>query len=191
MAMFVTGNLNLFDVESAKGFGYETVRDHLADFIEQWYEDVKSDDDHVYIIGNLSRYSPIAAMKTIRSLPGTKHLVTGPRDQISPDTKRGWEFAQEYYKTFVYTNTSIRRRIDGRDAILSFYGPDADCWWAPRQTDAYYITAWQDIPEDDGSSKISAPLVTPDELSVSWASWNRMVNWEEVKDMVAHQDIID
>ena len=192
MAMYVTGNLNLFDQDSAKEYGYGSVREYYEDFLEQWYTDVKSDEDHVYILGNLSQYAPEAALKLISSLPGTKHLVSGPRDQVSPDTKRGWELASAYYDAFVYVNTAMRRRLHGHDAILSFYGPEADCWWAPRRADAYYITAWQDVTEDSSGT----PWVGPNELSVSWATWSRLVPWEEVKEMtvgqyVAPHDIIN
>lgn len=192
MAMFVTGNLNLFDAKAARDYGYDSVKDYQEDFLEQWYEDVKEATDHVYILGNVSRFAPEAALKFLRSLPGTKQLVIGPRDQISPDTKRGWELSREYYDTFQYTNTAIRRRMHGGDAILSHYGPEADCWWAPRQTRASFVTAWQDITNEGDDE----PWVTPTELSVSWNTWGRLINWDEVKEMFADrplgpQDMID
>lgn len=194
MAMYVTGNLNLFDAKFAREYGYDSVKDYQEDFLEQWYEDVKSDEDHVYILGNLSQYAPVATLEFLRSLPGTKHLAAGPRDQIAPDTKRGWEMAQDYCDTFTYTNTAIRRRLHGEDAILSYYGPDADVWWAPRPTRAYFVTAWKDIPESDLS--VTAPWVTPGELSVSWNTWGRLINWDEIKEMfedhpLEPQDMID
>lgn len=186
MAMFVTGNLNLFDQRSSKEYGYESVRDHYDDFLEQWYEDVKSDDDHIYILGNLSQYAPQVALDAIESLPGTKHLMAGPRDLISPEVKKGWMESQRYAEVFTHTSTSTRRRLHGYDAILSHHGPESDCWWAPRKTEAFYITAHKDIPEDNTNGLITIPWV-PDgdglELSVSWNSWSRLVNWEEVKDI--------
>lgn len=192
MTMFVTGNLNLFDAQSAKELGYDSVKHYRDDFLEQWYEDVKSDDDQVYILGNISQFAPTTTLEFLDSLPGIKHLIVGPRDRLSPDTKRGWETAQEYYKVFTYVNTSTRRRIDGTNTILSYYGPDSDCWWAPRPTDAYYVTAWETIPEESNDNSTTIPWVTPNELSVSWGSWSRLVAWDEVKEMFAdRQDMID
>lgn len=193
MAMFVTGNLNLFDAQSSRELGYESVKHHRDDFLEQWYEDVKSDDDQIYILGNISQFAPTTALEFLDTLPGIKHLMVGPRDRVSPDTKRGWESAQEYYRVFTHVNTSTRRRLGGKDTILSYYGPEVDCWWAPRQTDAYFITAWKDIPEEEDGNTISIPWVTPGELSVSWGSWRRLVAWDEVKSMFSegHQDMID
>lgn len=177
MAMLLTGNLNLFDQRHAKEYGYASVRDHYEDFVTQWYQDV-TEDDQVFILGNLSQYAPEAALKLIRSLPGKKQLVTGPRDQISPDTKKGWMLASDYYETFIYTNTSMRRRLDGHDCILSHYGPEADVFWAPQHTEAFFVTAWTDFPEEDVD-----PWVNENELSVSWNTWNRLVDWEEIKEV--------
>lgn len=177
MAMYLTGNLNLFDQASAKEYGYDSVKDYYEDFAIQWTSTV-TDNDHVFILGNLSQYAPEAALGFFQKLPGQKQLVIGPRDQISPDTKKGWMTAQHYREAFIYDNTSMRRRLFGRDCILSYYGPEADVYWAPRPSEAYYLTAWQDIPDDEGD-----PWVNDSELSISWNTWGRLVDWEEVKEM--------
>lgn len=183
MAMYVTGNLNLFDAKHAKAYGYESVKAYQEDFIEQWYEDVKTDDDHIYILGNLSQYAPETALALIQSLPGQKHLMAGPRDLISPDVKKGWVDSDKYNEVFVSTNTATRRRLLGQDCILSHYGPDSDSWWAPRKTEAFYVTAYKDIPALAGPVDPGLPWVSPTELTVSWHSWTRLVNWEEIKEM--------
>lgn len=180
MAMYVTGNLNLFDQRSAKEYGYDSVKHYYEDFLEQWYADV-TPEDHIFILGNLSQYSPEAALKLVASLPGTKHLMTGPRDPISPESKKGWMDFPKYAEHFWSVNTHTRRRLLGHDAILSHFGPDGDSWWAPRKTDAFYITAHMDMPEEDDNHP-SLPWVSENELSVSWASWSRLVAWEEIKD---------
>lgn len=179
MAMYVTGNLNLFDQRSAREYGYDSVRDHYEDFVAQWHEDVTDPEDHVYILGNLSQYSPMSALNALEKLPGIKHLMSGPRDLISPEVKKGWMEANQYANVFRHTSTAARRRLHGQDAILSHYGPFSKAWWAPRKTDAFYVTAHMDIQTDDDRE----PWVSPVELSVSWATWNRLVDWEEVKEM--------
>lgn len=180
MAMLVTGNPDLYSLEGVRRGGYKSFDEQVDDFISSWHEQVKPT-DQVYVIGSLAAsHMYYTALDKIKELPGEKHLITGPNDPICPDSKKGWHYDERIHSVFPHTATHLRRRLHGEDAIMSFYGPqDDDVWWAPRplRQGAYYLTAWNSLAEEEEP-------ITDGELSVSWGTWGRFLDWDDIKEEV-------
>lgn len=173
--MFLTGNLCLFDQNMARARGYDNAQEAVDHVLDEWHGEVGKN-DHVWILGNLSVYKAVEALSLIRTLPGYKHLMYGPRDLLSPAVRQPWEHHGMYHREFVEHSVFSRRRFSGADVVLAHHNPKSDVWWSPKDQEGLrYVYADFDCPKEFS-------MLSPNELNVSWGTWDGFVTWDEVKE---------
>lgn len=85
MTILFWADLHLFDQEVAQHRGYTGITDHMHQAIIEPWKNTVSDNNTVYILGDLDNGTPKSrelALALINQLPGTKHLVSGNKDAV-------------------------------------------------------------------------------------------------------------
>lgn len=85
MTIFFWSDLHLFDHEVARHRGYTGITDHMHQAIIEPWKNTVSDNDTVYVLGDLDDGTPKSrelALALIDQLAGTKHLIAGNKDAV-------------------------------------------------------------------------------------------------------------
>lgn len=186
MSMFVTGSLELLNPRVAIQRDNFSSEEHDMNLIRLWQEQV-TNEDQVWVLGNLSSTNPEGALAILEDLPGTKHLIVGNRDLVSPSHKEAWKCQADYFEVFQSIQTVARRRLHGRDCFLSHYRPPLSGsaqWvspmWRPQAAPGFWVYSDEDLDLDRVPTK-NFPQFGAQGLNVSWGTWGDLVPWEEVK----------
>lgn len=123
--VFFTSDLHLGHDYVARIRGFADAAQHDAALIANWCEAVRAD-DHVWILGDLAASSPSHALATLMALPGIKHLVLGNHDRAHPMHRDAYRQQAQYYLAFASVQSAARRRIQGREVLLSHFPYDRD-----------------------------------------------------------------
>ena len=158
MATFFTSDIHVGHrkVASLRGFGDSdrSIRDHDQWIIDGWLRTVGVDDT-VWVLGDLvgSNKKYRHALDILATLPGTKHLIAGNHDVVSPIFRNSGSYQREYLEVFesvqayARINLTVQPSLVGgkvqqgvsakRSALLSHYpyvGEGSDHTETPRYT---------------------------------------------------------
>lgn len=99
------------------------VKHHDQTLAENWDERVQLG-DHVWVLGDLSaggKAATLNAIEWIRARPGIKHLVPGNHCPVHPMYRDSWKWQSWYFGIFESIQMAARRRIMGREVLLSHF----------------------------------------------------------------------
>lgn len=100
--------------------GFSTVEAHDTALVENWCR-VVHPEDHIWVLGDIAVSSPTHALSLLASLPGIKHLVWGNHDKGHPMHRDAWKSHQHYLEVFRSVQMAARRRILGKNVLLSHF----------------------------------------------------------------------
>jgi calcineurin-like phosphoesterase family protein len=106
-------------VADLRGFS-DDVAAHDAAICDNWAK-VVSPKDQVWVLGDLAVSNPTAALALVGTLPGTKHLITGNHDPVSPIHRDSHKWQRRYLDVFESVQAYAKRRHAGRTVLLSHY----------------------------------------------------------------------
>lgn len=129
MGVLFTSDLHLGHAKVAAKRGFMSSAEHDLEVSRRWASVVRPDDD-VYVLGdatgNASRVSLDWAFQVLAALPGRKHLVWGNHDGGHPMHRDAHKFVRRYLEVFESVNSAARRRIYGREVLLSHFPYERD-----------------------------------------------------------------
>jgi calcineurin-like phosphoesterase family protein len=113
-------------VSAWRGFG--TSREdadteaHDAAIVERWVKRVKPEDT-IWVLGDIvGKYQQTEyALDLLKTLPGTKHLIAGNHDSVSPIHREAWKHQRLYLEAFESVQAYARIRVCGEDILLSHF----------------------------------------------------------------------
>lgn len=120
MTVWLTSDLHLGHrlVANLRGFDIDTAA-HDQAVCDGWASMVKSS-DQVWVLGDVSVNNPRrGALELIGKLPGTKHLIPGNHDPIHPMHRDSHKWFPDFLAVFASVQAYARRRLNGRDVLLS------------------------------------------------------------------------
>lgn len=185
MRWFV-GDLHFGHEKVSRIRGFKTVLEHDAALYRAWYRQV-GDDDEVWVLGDISSgrpYDEDTALRIIRTLPGTKHLIAGNHDSVSSIHRNGHKKQREWFDAFDSVQQFARMRMEGHQILLSHY-PYVSQGDGPGRGEARYTQyrlrdeglhlihahTHHDHPTSGGNGR---------ELCVSWDAWGRLASESDV-----------
>lgn len=121
MTVYFTSDLHLGHRLVAGLRGYEGRAIDHDDRIRFGWEMRVGPKDDVWVLGDLAASSPTYALEFIATLPGRKHLVAGNHDRCHPMHRDAHNWQRRYLEVFDSVQPFARRRIDGRDVLLSHF----------------------------------------------------------------------
>lgn len=80
--------------------------------------------DQIWVLGDVSCGGKTAmnnALQWVSERPGIKHLISGNHDACHPMHRDAHKWQEEYLKVFVSVQPFARRRIAGKDILLSHF----------------------------------------------------------------------
>lgn len=109
---------------------YETrcLRWHDHILAENW-DNLVTDNDTVIVLGDISvggSAAQRAALKWVSERPGVKHLIAGNHDGVHPSHRDAHKWFTPYADVFVSVFPFSRRKIAGREVLLSHYPYNGD-----------------------------------------------------------------
>lgn len=125
MSVYFTSDLHLGHAKVAEIRGFASVSDHDRAISESWRARVR-DRDQVWVIGDLAASSPRHALEILAGLPGEKHLILGNHDPAHPMHRDAHRKLRLYAEVFASVAQSARRRIGGREVLLSHFPYEND-----------------------------------------------------------------
>ncbi|WP_353707257.1 metallophosphoesterase [Cellulosimicrobium sp. ES-005] len=118
--VWFTSDLHLGHYKVAALRGFAGQEEHDAAIVEAW-EAVVRKGDQVWVLGDLAVSSPAYALNVLESLPGEKHLIWGNHDQGHPMHRDAHRKAAKYLDVFSSAQAFARRRVLGREVLLSHF----------------------------------------------------------------------
>lgn len=141
--LYFTSDLHLGHarVAALRGFvdgaGEADTAAHDQAILDNW-RNVVGKADTVWVLGDLatasSRQRLAVILAQIDELPGTKHLITGNHDPVSPVHRDAHRWQPVFSQTFASVQPFARRRIAGHDALLSHFPYAGDHTGTDRYT---------------------------------------------------------
>lgn len=129
MTVHFTSDLHLGHERVAAIRGFDSVEEHDAAVAESWRSSVRKDDD-VFVLGDVtgstSRRAVAHAIGILAGLPGRKHLIAGNHDAVHPLYRDAHKRLGEYLPAFASVASAARRRIEGREVLLSHFPYERD-----------------------------------------------------------------
>ena len=113
--------------------GFSTVEEHDSWIAQRWIERVKSD-DQIWVLGDLTLGNLTNAFSLLSSLPGKKHIVFGNHDVGHPMHRNSNRKQRAYLEVFESVQPFARRKMNGRDVLLSHFPYSGDSKETDRHT---------------------------------------------------------
>lgn len=101
---------------------------HDEELAKRW-DSVVTPADTVFVCGDISVGGTTAqrsALEWMAQRPGTKHLVTGNHDGVHPANRDADKWVEAYHRVFASVFPFRRRKIAGRNVMLSHYPYEGD-----------------------------------------------------------------
>lgn len=118
--VWYTADLHLMHRMVAKTRGFDDPAEHDAAILDHWRE-VVGPRDVVHVLGDLALAKHTKVLPLLEPLPGYKRLVTGNHDYPHPSRRDHAKFERAYGEVFESVQPFSRRRIGGRDVLLSHF----------------------------------------------------------------------
>ena len=155
--VFFTSDLHLGHAFVARTRGFDNVADHDLAIEWAWTEAVRPG-DHVWVLGDIAASSPAWALDVLGRLPGVKHLILGNHDRAHPMHRDAYRQQAQYLDVFASVQTAARRRIRGREVLLSHFPYD-------RDRDTFRFAQWR--LRDEGVALLHGHTHGTERLSLS------------------------
>lgn len=120
MSVWFTSDLHIGHRLVADLRGFTDPDEHDAQLADSWRSSVRAG-DHVWVLGDLAASSPVRALEWIADMPGIKHLVSGNHDKCHPMHRDAHNWQRRYLDAFQSVQPFARRKIVGRDVMLSHF----------------------------------------------------------------------
>ncbi|MFI5609638.1 metallophosphoesterase family protein [Amycolatopsis sp. NPDC051903] len=121
-----------FDHQLVAGLrGFETPAEHDAHVVETWNATVRPG-DQVWHLGDVGMGRLARFADTLRQLNGEIHLVTGNHDEPWPGLRQAHRHQRAWLEHFATVQAFARRRIEGRNVLLSHFPYEGDHIGADR-----------------------------------------------------------
>jgi len=162
--------------------GFDSAEEHDRHVVEVWNSMIEDGDvvwhlGDVSISGSLRRWTPWVA-----HLNGTRHLIAGNHDGCHPMHRNSHKMQADYLMHFDSVQTMARRRIEGREVLLSHFPYDGDHTEDQRMTQ--YRLRNQGVPLLHGhthsAEKVTFAPGSTRQVHVGWDAWKRPVSLQEV-----------
>lgn len=117
-----TGDLHLGHRMVAGLRGFEDPAEHDDELAARW-DAVVRPGDRVWLLGDITLGKPEIALAWVRERPGIKHLIVGNHDAIHPMHRDSHKrlIKENWGSTFASIQMAARRRIEGREVLLSHF----------------------------------------------------------------------
>jgi calcineurin-like phosphoesterase family protein len=133
VSVFFTSDLHFGHRHVAELRGFPVVAEHDAVLVENWQRCIRKHDT-IWVLGDLAVSAPTAALELIAELPGTKHLIAGNHDRCHPMHRDAHNWQRRYLEVFDSVQPFARRRIAGRQVMLSHFPFSGDHTFEDRYT---------------------------------------------------------
>lgn len=120
MTVWFTSDLHFGHLKVSEIRGFGTPMQHDFALIKNW-ERVVRKNDQVWVLGDLAVSSPTRALEIVAALPGRKHLISGNHDACHPMHRNSHKYLRRYLEAFDSVQPFARRRIEGREVLLSHF----------------------------------------------------------------------
>lgn len=202
MTVWFTSDLHLGHRYVAETRGFADASDHdLA--LWQNFSAVLTKHDDLWVLGDLAVSNPEAAFGIIRSLPCRTHLITGNHDKAHPMHRDSHTWQRRYLEVFASVQPFARKRIDGREVLLSHFPYERDRG-EPRHTQWRLINrgAWLLHGHTHGTERVTytpgavgydgAELTPPTrEIHVGVDAWGMSpVSANTVSELISQQGVM-
>jgi calcineurin-like phosphoesterase family protein len=160
--------------------GFDNTDDHDQAIISHWYDTVNND-DIVYVLGDLAINNPTRAIGIVSELPGRKRLIWGNHDFGHPMRRDAPRWTKWYSQAFEYTAPFGRRRINGRNVLLSHFPYTED-----RDTARFMQYRLPDMGEYllHGHLHSAFAITSTREIHVGWDAWHRLVTESDIETLI-------
>lgn len=125
MSVLVTSDLHFEHPHIANLRGFSTVAEHDQVLVENWCSCVRKNDT-VWVLGDLAVSNPTMTLALIGTLPGTKHLIGGNHDRCHPMHRDAHNWQRRYLEVFSSVQAFARRKVAGRNVLLSHFPFEGD-----------------------------------------------------------------
>ncbi len=163
------------------------------------WDAVVQPDDHVWVLGDLSMGGTEAvarALNWVGDRPGVKHLITGNHDACWPGHRDAHTWQATYMRMFASVQPFGRRKIAGRNVMLSHFPirgdhTTADRFWEYRLRDGGLPILHGHTHAPRKTSLMAAFPVPRLQIHVGVDAWNLFpVNQTEIADRLAAYDAL-
>lgn len=115
----VAGHRGFFDADAA---GEPDPAAHDKWLADLWDSTV-SDEDIVFVLGDVSMNFKPYVSEWVRQRPGTKHLITGNHDSVHPMHSTALRHLEKWTTPGLFSTVqpSLRRRYNGHEVLLSHF----------------------------------------------------------------------
>lgn len=122
--VWFTSDLHLGHALVAEHRGFDSVAEHDAYVLDGWARSVSSG-DQVWLLGDVAiprdRDQFLGILAQVKTLPGEKHIILGNHDACHPMHRHGYKTFPMFTDVFSSVSTAARRRMAGRDVLLSHF----------------------------------------------------------------------
>lgn len=131
--IWFTSDLHLFHNNIITKFEFRPFKDiaEMNETIINNYNSVVTDNDDVYLLGDICFGRPKDNIKILKSLKGKKYLIKGNHDKFNAEQKSCFMWIKDYYKL----------RVDGQKIVLCHY-PFYSWDGRDRKRDGIYKGSW-------------------------------------------------
>ncbi|WP_263730005.1 metallophosphoesterase family protein [Cellulomonas sp. SG140] len=189
--IWLTSDLHLGHekVATIRGFRSQLAHD---DAIERMWWDTVKPKDQVWVLGDIAVSSPAYALNLLARVPGEKHLIWGNHDQGHPMHRDAHRKAARYLEVFASAQAFARRRIEGREVLLSHFpyvgdtpGRDGDRHTQYRLRDEGLPLIHGHVHDPRVFSVAPSRYPFSPQIHVGLDAWGlRLVNIDEVAEML-------
>lgn len=181
--IWYTSDLHLGHPRVSELRGFERTEEHDASILKSWRKQVKPKDT-VYILGDIATDEVEYALNVIKSLPGTKRLITGNHDPVHPMHRRtSIQYTPMFADVFEIVVPFWQTRLQ-KQAVLMSHFPYTSYGDGPHREPRPKYDQWRlpdlGLPLLHGHTHQSEQSTTPNQLHVGWDAWGRLVNQEDV-----------
>lgn len=201
--VWFTSDLHLGHAKVAQLRGFDSPAEHDEALADMWRSTVRREDS-VWVLGDVtgstSKKAVAAAMFKLMALPGWKHLILGNHDAAHPMYRDAFKRSAEYSYAFHTVAMAARRRIEGRNVLLSHFPYERDrdetrhSQWRLRNEGLWLIHG-HTHGEEQGWLTTEDLAVTGERISatrevhVGLDAWDqRLVHLDEVADVMARME---
>lgn len=175
-------------VAGLRGFGEDTDA-HDEVIIRNW-QNMVHENDTVWVLGDLTVNASKEdyALNVIRSLPGTKHFITGNHDRVSPIHRHSWKHMEKFLTAFTSVQAYAKMRMEGETVLLSHFPYSGsgierhddkyDQWMLP-DLGKWLIHGHTHVQERYNGRQIHVGLDAWDLSPVSLKAISKAIQWEK------------
>lgn len=105
--------------------GFASREEHDAEVIARWNKTV-GPEDQVWLLGDVGMGEPHEYLPLVGQLNGVIHLIAGNHDPVWPGHQKAHTHQRSWLQHFASVQAFARRRLNGRDVLLSHFPYSGD-----------------------------------------------------------------